>query len=109
MNPLCRNRFIAFLLCCKIVWTSPDFGLSVGRGEHFAQLDEAPVQHIDLGYVRLSVYLMDVERIFAVPQKHPDRLVHRIHDPVFPHPGLLVQVQLHQPVVPKGWRGIRSQ
>lgn len=70
--------------------------------KHLAQFDKASVKHVYLCQVFTSVFLTDMQEAVTVLQKHLHRPVLRVHNPVFPHSGALVQVKFHKPVMPQG-------
>ena len=66
IEPVVPQRIHGLFDMCKNGAGSPDFGLSAGRREHLAQLQEAPVQHVDLGHICPAIYFMNAEKSLAV-------------------------------------------
>ena len=69
--------------------------------KYLAQFNKAAVQDIDLSHILRAVHFPGEEQA-VLQQEHLGRLFLRADDPVFPHPGPLVQVQFHQAVVALG-------
>lgn len=79
-------------------------GRSILFSKHLLQIHAAIIQHIDLRLVFFPVDLRDVEDSIH-ELVHLNRFGSQVNNPVFPDTGLLVQIQLHHPVLSLGGRG----
>lgn len=70
-------------------------------GENLAQFHKAAVQNIDLSHVLWPVHLPG-EKQAVLQQEHLGCLFFWTNNPVFPHPGTLVQVQFYQAIMTVG-------